>query len=321
MKAPFPYFGSKSRVAGIVWERFGEVKNYVEPFCGSAAVLLARPDEPEGVSRTETVNDADGLLANFWRAMVHDPDAVAHYADWPVNEADLHARHLWMVGQRDDLTARLMGDPDWFDAKAAGWWVWGISAWIGGGWCSGEGPWQSVDGIIADVRKPPNPGNAGQGVRRRIPCLSSAGQGVNRISGTYAVLDPIAERMRRVRVACGDWRRVTSKAVTYGHGLTGVFLDPPYPEGAVDYNAGDRSTYQDVQDWALENGDDPLMRIAVCGYESDHNALEDAGWSVVRWATAGGYGSQGDGEGRENAKRETIWFSPHCLSERQATLF
>jgi site-specific DNA-adenine methylase len=73
IKAPFPYFGGKSRAAHFVWERFGEVKNYVEPFFGSGAVLLSRPDEPH----TETVNDLDCMLANFWRALQHDPEAVA----------------------------------------------------------------------------------------------------------------------------------------------------------------------------------------------------------------------------------------------------
>jgi site-specific DNA-adenine methylase len=42
LKAPFPYFGGKSRIAAEVWRRFGDVKTYVEPFCGSCAVLLAR---------------------------------------------------------------------------------------------------------------------------------------------------------------------------------------------------------------------------------------------------------------------------------------
>ena len=41
LKAPFPWFGGKSKVAGLVWERFGDVANYVEPFAGSLAVLLA----------------------------------------------------------------------------------------------------------------------------------------------------------------------------------------------------------------------------------------------------------------------------------------
>lgn len=31
-KAPFPWFGGKSKVAAEVWRRFGDVTNYVEPF-------------------------------------------------------------------------------------------------------------------------------------------------------------------------------------------------------------------------------------------------------------------------------------------------
>lgn len=66
LRAPFPWFGGKSRVAHLVWSAFGaDVANYVEPFAGSLAVLLARPGEP----RIETVNDLDGYLVNFWRAV------------------------------------------------------------------------------------------------------------------------------------------------------------------------------------------------------------------------------------------------------------
>lgn len=46
MKAPFPWFGGKSRVADLVWDRFGDVPNYCEPFFGSGAVLLQRPYAP-----------------------------------------------------------------------------------------------------------------------------------------------------------------------------------------------------------------------------------------------------------------------------------
>jgi len=77
LRAPFPYFGGKSTVAEIIWQRFGDVPNYVEPFFGSGAVLLARPHAP----KTETINDKDHFVANFWRAVKHDPDAVAHWAD------------------------------------------------------------------------------------------------------------------------------------------------------------------------------------------------------------------------------------------------
>lgn len=82
MQPPFPWFGGKSRVSGLVWERLGNVPNYVEPFFGSGAVLLNRPHDPG----TETVNDIDGYVANFWRALQADPEAVAQWCDWPVNE-------------------------------------------------------------------------------------------------------------------------------------------------------------------------------------------------------------------------------------------
>jgi hypothetical protein len=131
LKAPFPWFGGKSRVAHLVWERFGDVSNYVEPFAGSLATLLLRPHE----AGVETVNDLDCYLANFWRAVAADPYKVAKWADWPVSEADLHARHEWLVG-RSEFREVMKTDPDFFDVKIAGWWVWGLCQWIGGGWCA-----------------------------------------------------------------------------------------------------------------------------------------------------------------------------------------
>mgnify|MGYP000954199639 FL=1 len=58
LRAPFPYPGGKSRIADVVWAALGNPRNYIEPFFGSGAVLLARPHAPQ----IETVNDADGLL-------------------------------------------------------------------------------------------------------------------------------------------------------------------------------------------------------------------------------------------------------------------
>lgn len=74
----------------------------------------------------------------------------------------------------------------------------------------------------------------------------------------------------------------------------------------------------DVRAWALAWGEDPRLRIALCGYSSEHTL---SGWTPVAWTAHGGYGSQGDGQGRINAARETIWFSPHCLPARCPTLF
>ena len=159
LKAPFVWFGGKRKVAPQVWSALGDVDNYVEPFAGSLAVLLGRPASARD-KLTETVNDADGFVANFWRALSMDPEAVAHFADYPVNEVDLFARHLWLVNTgRSILLNNLEADPEFYDAKIAGWWVWGICQWIGSGWCSGTGPWRIEDGALTDS-------NAGRGVNR-----------------------------------------------------------------------------------------------------------------------------------------------------------
>lgn len=316
-KPPFPWFGGKSAVADKVWEFIGaDVKNYVEPFAGSAAVLMLRPNGPGHI---ETINDADGFVANFWRALQSDPGAVAHHADWPVNEADLHARHLWLLGQRDRITERLMGDPDFFDAKAAGWWCWGQCCWIGSGWCSGKGPWVSENGELV-MRNP------GQGVNRQLPHLGDPGKG--RLEWLTGYLGEMCDRLRGVRVCCGDWKRVCGPSVTFGHGMTGVFLDPPYADTATrtkDLYATDcEQVAHEVREWAIEQGRNPLMRIVLAGYEGEHAMPSD--WHVHEWEAVGGYGLIATDEtstGRSNKGRERLWCSPACIvkQESQRSLF
>ena len=323
MKAPFPYFGGKSMVADEVWARFGDVRNFCEPFFGSGAVLLARPDAHEWWDRIETVNDADGLLANFWRATKLDPDAVAEAADHPVTECDLHARHLWLVGRKTDLTARLMGDPEWFDAKAAGWWLWGICSWIGSGWCSGDGPWVERDGLMVNSRDGDRPAES-DGVKRQLPHLGDAGRGqcAEWSAHTRQTMRDLADRLRRVRVCCGDWSRICGPTPTVKQGLTAVVLDPPYSvaDRAEVYSTDSFRVAGDVRVWALAHGDDPRMRICLAGYDGEHDM---PGWTVVEWKARGGYESQSD-DPSGNCRRERLWFSPHCLridAPRQGTLF
>ena len=145
IRAPFPWFGGKSRVADLVWERLGNVRTYVEPFYGSGAVLLRRQAELAALGAEwipgqtiETANDLDPYVTNFWRATARAADRVAVMADWPVHEADLHARHQWLVDQAD-FRERMFSDPDYFDPKIAAWWAWGLSCWIGSGWCCYDG--------------------------------------------------------------------------------------------------------------------------------------------------------------------------------------
>jgi hypothetical protein len=313
--APFVWFGGKKLVANKVWQALGNVDHYVEPFFGSGAVLIRRPHTPN----CETVNDADGLLANFWRAVSKAPDEVGHHAANPVNEADLHARHLWLVGNKDRITERLMGEPEWFDAKAAGWWVWGVNSWIGSGFCSGNGPWVSVDGVFTN-------GNTGQGVNRKLPHLGDTGKGVNRqlphLGGTgqrEAFLrdwfGKIKARLEGVRVACGDWTRVCGPSVLRSAGgVTGIFFDPPYDlDMRTAVYANESNCAADVLQWCIEHGNDKDLRIVLAGYDGEHNRLEEHGWRVHAWKAAGGFGGGMGGRGEANASKERLWFSPQCL--------
>lgn len=321
--APFPWFGGKSRAAGVVWQALGAVDNYVEPFAGSAAMLLACPHEP----KVETINDADGFVANFWRAIKIDPEAAADAADWPCNEADLFARHSFLVRSRDDLLDHLHADPDWCDPRIAGWWAWGQCNWIGSGWCSGDGPWVHDGEALVDSRKLPHL-SAGQGINRQLPHLGDAGKGINRklphlgdagrgdrrdfIFDWFARLH---ERLREVRVACGDWSRVVTDSVTVRHGMTGVFLDPPYTKGEMDYSAGGvgGDLARDVQAWAAANAANPLLRIVVCGHAGEHDALLAHGYTARKWTARKGYALSE--EAVANAASETVWCSPACVPE------
>lgn len=318
---PFPWFGGKSRIVDIVWLRFGDVPNYVEPFAGSLAVLLNRPHAP----KVETVNDLECYLANFWRALQGAPEEVARWADWPVNEADLHARHDWLLA-RAEFRQRMHHDADYYDAKVAGWWVWGICQWIGSGWCDSacyrddnpQAPWQKRPhlgnpgrGVHRPSQQLPHLGNPGMGVHRpsqKLPHLGDPGMGVD----LYAYLAALSERLRGVRVCCGDWSRVLGPSPTTKNGTTAVLLDPPYADDdrATLYSQESFTVAHDVRDWAIANGDNPDLRIALCGY--DPLTMPD-GWERVRWKACGGYGSQGEENGRANAHREVVWFSPHCL--------
>ena len=346
-------------IAAEIWDALGDVNHYVEPFFGSGAVLLARPPQHRGC--TETVNDADGFVANFWRALAADPDAVAREADRPVNENDLHAIHIWLVNRygAGGLATRLEADPDWYDCTVAGRWVWGLCSWIGSGWCSGRGPWRVLEeengqrtlSKTGDAGSPLGQGvnrqlphlGVGQGVNRKLPHLGDAGQGVNRKrphlgnagrgdgllpvdESLYAYLRTLAARLRTVRVCCGDWSRVvTSGALAYGT-TVGVFLDPPYSAEANRandlYAVESLDVAHDVRAWCLANADNPRYRIALCGYEDEHEQeLNAAGWRMLRWTARASYQTHNaNGSNQANRRKERVWFSPHCLTVKP-TLF
>lgn len=389
LKAPFPYFGGKSKVADMVWDRIGNVDNFVEPFAGSLAVLLRRPE----VGKIETVNDRNHFIVNFWRAVQADPIAVAKHADSPVSEADLHARHSWLLDGK--LMSPIAKDPEWFCPKIAGWWVWGQCCWIGSGWCESKSiqlpDFGSGGTGVASKQLPDLSGDAGafgrgvassaghnkrpvlrtdaetrgkgrtldsRGNQRGVvsygrPQLGDAydiGRGVNsngsagtceeRRKWLESWIERLADRLRLVRVCYGTWNRICDSKTTMDRlGTTGAFLDPPYAKNiarvqalirgeevgesdstnrANELYAGDKTQdidqlVADVNLWCQRWGSKDTVRIALCGYEGEHDNLVELGWSVEAWKAHGGYGNRNSDN--QNKTRERIWFSPACIQE------
>ncbi|MBN2197172.1 MAG: DNA adenine methylase [Polyangiaceae bacterium] len=86
---PFPYQGSKRRLAPRILDRFPlAVERLVEPFCGSAAISIAAV----AAGRTDRVwlNDSFAPLAALWRRILGDSGALSE-----------EYRVLWTAQSRD----------------------------------------------------------------------------------------------------------------------------------------------------------------------------------------------------------------------------
>lgn len=387
LRAPFPWFGGKSRRAAEIWKAIGpDVPNYVEPFGATLAILLGRPGGP---GKIETVNDLDCDVENFWRAIRYDPYGVAAWCDDPVNEAAMHAEHEHLVATLPAHRERMHREKYYCDVERAGRWVFGICMWIGTGWC--QSTKQQIPSLRVDA------GNGGMGVHRsglaqkipdlavkadgacagrkihseasvaaytkqQMPDLAIAARaqhggrgihsstalgnlpslgndrGINGLSapigttqhtlGVLSVPDgppcfewfkALALRLRRVRIACGDFERVLGRSIlgkgknVGGRRPCAIVLDPPY-----DPDRRTKSIYREdaaevagrARTWAIENGDDRELRIALCGYAGMEMP---ASWTEHRWTGSRGYAS----ESNDNRELETIWFSPGCVQEQR----
>jgi len=320
MKAPFPYFGGKSKIAHLVWQALGQPRHYIEPFFGSGAVLLARPGY-DPAHHTETVNDKDGFVANVWRSLKFSPDQVAEWCDWPINQVDLCARRQELIRNEERLLENLKADPEWHDPVIAGYWIWAASCWIGNGLTGKEAGIRlsGESGINAIGRRLGLSGFADKGVRIYPRPDLTTGQGINiaMSSGIHTWFHEISERLRKVHVTCGDWTIVCGGNWQDRRGIVGIFFDPPY--GVDDRNK--KIYHQDsieiaakVNSWALERGKKEKYRIIITGYE-EHMNLLDHGWSCLKWKANGGYGNRSKGKNK-NCTREMIYYSPYCVQNQ-----
>lgn len=161
--------------------------------------------------------------------------------------------------------------------------MWGISAWFGGGWCK-------------ELRQ------------RRF---TAKNQGIlGSTTGWKDLSERLAFRLKAVRVMCGDWTRAVTDSMLFpAAGMSvAVFLDPPYSDTDRTgcYAEESYTVAKDVHQWAVANGDNSSMRIALCGHVGEHTMPD--GWEIVEWRSIGARKVE-----RKRIARECVWYSPHCL--------
>jgi DNA adenine methylase len=120
IKSIAPWYGGKRKLAPRIVEIIGEHKTYWEPFCGSMAVLMAKPP-----CEMETVNDLHGDLINLARVIQDKEKAYELY--------EKLSRTLYAEEMFEDSKERwtsVPGDPDgWLSLERA--YDFFVASWMG----------------------------------------------------------------------------------------------------------------------------------------------------------------------------------------------
>ena len=289
----FPYVGGKCLVAPEINRQFGAIDTRIDAFTGSSSWILASPPV-----KYEIVNDLDGYVVNYLRAVKYAPDEVARHLDFPRAELELIAYHHYTRDRLPELVSRLGGDPEYYDPVIAARWAYVMAHSLMYEY-KRDGGWSVRDGRLVYER----------GTGRIRGSMTSRHLLLTRLlkeRRVFEYITSLSERLRCVQVWWNDFEVVVEKADRSEFGVVGVLLDPPYPRHLrdYDYDTDAADVWHRAARWAVSNGDNPRLRIAVCGYnDAESDALFPPSWSRFFWRRFG--------LGR-NKDKECVWFSPHC---------
>lgn len=191
-----PWFGGKRTMAPTIIRQLGKHSAYWEPFCGSMAVLLSKPE-----SSHETVNDLHGDLINLARVIADDHLYAQLYS---------RAYRVWCDEHRREESLEALRDAKDPLDRALHYFV---VNWFGRNGFSGT---VGSDRSSFAVRWTPNGGHGGQR-------FASA---VNSIPAWH-------ERLRRVTILQRDAFEIIEKIDD--HPRVAIYCDPPYMVKAAKY--------------------------------------------------------------------------------------
>lgn len=280
MRTPLTYYGGKQRIGEAILAHMPPHRLYLEPFAGGLALLFRKAR-----AQRETVNDLDGAVVAFWRALRDHPHELAAAV-----AATGYARAEWEVAHEG------LDDPSIDDVERARRLI------------------VSIDQSYArcgDTWSPPS--KLGDRPGRWQPSTWA---------DMPARLLAAVDRLQGVAIEHSDALSLIPK---WDVPDAVIYCDPPYTgvhrlraqnDGLHSTAGGKRGYRHDDHPelWPALVG--TLLGIEhaavlLSGYPCAATpALEDAGWEPVRLATRRHSGNRRGAAGA--AAPETLWLSPAC---------
>lgn len=255
VKAIAPWFGGKRSLAPAIVEHLGKHSMYVEPFCGSMAVLFAKEE-----SSIEIANDLHGQLINLARVI---------QSDGHVELFDRIQRTLYTDDLFDQSIEFVTANPSPVcscDVESA--YHYFIASWMG------------RNGVAGTQRT---------NYQKATRWTPGGGAGPRRIITTAACIPAWSERLRNVDIQSMDAFEMLKKISDKDD--VAIYVDPPYAadtRGSAKYE----HDFEDATHGVFANQDDHARlarllsrfrnaRVLVSYYDSPKIRELYRGWQCV----------------------------------------
>jgi DNA adenine methylase len=307
--------GAKASLAARIVALLGPHGSYVEPYAGSAAVLLAKDRCP-----VETLNDIDQHVIHFYRTM-RDPDTrfrlidaltYTPYARVELKEATEEPAPPIREVVRAALTAAVTDT----DAMTPRHLAIALDAALSA--LSPEARQTEAQASVERARRffvrtnQRYVGNDNGGWTCTLKA-SSGHSNASKWANYVTRLSAVAERLQGVQIECGGAIDVLDKLVKNADPQTAVYLDPPYLR---ETRSGSR--YREDRMRSVHH--ELLLKVAVLlpgpvVLSSYPNALYEDALGPAGWTQYRGHrkASGQSGKGRTAQRTEVLWANPQCV--------
>ena len=240
----FPYFGGKLSHLNFILENLPYTERYIEPFGGSAAVLLNREPSP-----VETYNDLDGDVVNFFRVLREQPDELVRQL-----ELTPYSREEFAKAWRPDDSVGAVERARRFFVRVS-------------------------QGYNAKTNPTSSPENSGGEWSYAVGnSRNGRSKKTSQWSGYLCQLEKVADRLRRVQIENQD---AINLIETHDHPDALVYCDPPYPPTSRYYGEyAHEMSDQDHRELA-DTLNQCEAKVAISNYESDLMRELYTDWNVL----------------------------------------